>query len=757
MPAIRSHRFALHPLRPQPLAAAVAALCACALPSVNAQEHESGDSIEELTVTGRNQAYGADRSTSLKYSQRLVDTPKTLTLITEDLLRDRNADSLQDGLRAVSGITLAAGEGGTPTGDQMFIRGFSARNDIMINGVRDIAGYTRDIFNVETIEVAKGPGSAVYGRGATGGNINLQTKTARLEDFADLSVRGGSESDYRATLDLNRGIGESSALRLNLLTDDGEVAGRNEVFNSKDAVALSFASGIDTRSRFAVNVDYQSQDNLPDYGLPWVPNYGSRQDRVISSELAAYEGAAPPADFSGFYGNVNRDYEDIVAQSLTASYERDLTDSTMLRAQLRTGSVERESVVTAPRFEFETVDGIDYYGPDAEVDSVRIYGPDVRFSDEKTRDTKDSLNVMQLDMIGHYEAGRIAHDVVTGIELAHEEFERWNFVALVDDNLAEATNSLASPNPHLPFTGLYGRDGTSQLAQGDTAAIYAFDTMSFTERWQLTLGLRWDRFESEYQYSYDDPALSIDARNEALTWSLGVVYKPTDNGTVYFGSGTSFSPSAEDLTASTRDNSNELDPEESVSYELGTKWEFANGRLLTSAALFRTEKLHARTDDPFEDGRIDTLNGEQRVDGIELGAMGQVTDRFSVSAGYTRQDSEVVSAQGDDAALVGYELARTPKDSYSLWGRYDFNSQWAAAFGAQYSGERYNSSDPAGRELAEGYTVYDLMVTYQASDRLGLRFNGTNLGDERYANQVGGGHFAPGEGRAYTLSANLSF
>jgi catecholate siderophore receptor len=728
----------------RPLAIGIAAALTVS-PLVHAQDAgRNTTAMEELTVIGQTGNYAIDQS-SYKYTQRLVDTPKTLTVISEDLLKDRNADSLQDALRNVSGITLAAGEGGTPTGDQMSIRGFDARNDIMIDGVREIAGYTRDVYNVETIEVAKGPGSAVYGRGATGGNINLQTKTARLEDFADLTVRTGSEDGHRVTLDMNRQLGERSALRFNLLTDESDVAGRDEVFNSKDAAALSFATGIDTNSRFAINADIQRQDNLPDYGLPWVPNYSGRADRAVAPELAAFEGMAPPADFSGFYGNVYRDYEDIDAVSLTARYERDVSDRKTLRAQYRTGSVARESVVTAPRFAFETVGGI------------RIYGPDVTLADEKTRDTKDSLDVLQLDLIGRYETGTIRHDVVTGIEFAAEAFKRYNFVDLVDDNLdsTPVLNTLGNPDPRIPFTGRYGRDGTSTLAEGDTSAIYAFDTMTFGPSWQLTLGLRWDRFESDYQYNYADPLLNLSAVDEQASWSLGVVHKPVERGTIYFGVGTSFNPSAEDLTASANGNDNDLGPEESISYEFGAKWELLNGRLFTSAALFRTEKLHARTDDPFEDGSIDTLNGKQRVDGIELGATGQVTERFLISAGYTRQDSEVVSAAGDDADLIGFELARTPKSSYSLWGRYDVNLDWSLALGAQMSGDRYNSSDPVGRELAEGYTVYDLMVAYRVNDRLGLRFNGTNLSDERYANQVGGGHFAPGAGRSYTLSTNV--
>jgi catecholate siderophore receptor len=281
--------------------------------------------------------------------------------------------------------------------------------------------------------------------------------------------------------------------------------------------------------------------------------------------------------------------------------------------------------------------------------------------------------------------------------------------------------------------------------------------MTLTEQWQLTLGFRWDRFETDYQYSYDDPSLKLESTDEELSWSLGIVYKPADNGAVYFGVGTSFSPSAEDLTASSNGNNADLDPEEAISFELGSKWEFLDGRLFTTAAIFRTEKTHARTDDPFDDGSNDTLNGEQRVDGLELGVVGQITEQFSITAAYTLQNSEVINADGDDAGLEGFELPRTPNNAFSLWGRYDFTDQWTAALGAQFVGERYNSSDPGGRELADDYLVYEMMVAYQANERFGLRLNGSNLTDEIYADQVGGGHFLPGEGRSFSLSANFSF
>jgi len=698
-------------------------------------------------------SYKVDQSSSPKYTQPLLDTAKTITVIPQSIMKDRNVDSLRDALRNVPGISLSAGEGGTPTGDSLSIRGFDARNDIMIDGVRDIAGYTRDMYNIEAVEIAKGPGSAVTGRGATGGSINLQSKTARLDSFTDLSVRLGSEDDHRLQLDSNIPIGETSALRVNLLTDDGEVAGRDEVENAKDAIALSFATGLGTTSRLSINVDYQEQDNLPDYGLPWVPNYSGRDDRTLHADIAAYEGEEAPVDFSNFYGNVHRDFEDVKTQSITIKYEKDLNESTMLRILGRTGSVERQSIVNAPRFTRETVD------------DVRIYGEGARISlgGEKTRDTEDSLWVIQADLIGEYQTGGITHNVVTGFEIAEEKFERWRFDDNGSDNLdtTPETVSLYSPNPDAAYTGHYTRGKKYNEATGDTSAFYVFDTLTLNPQWEVSVGLRYDIFDTEYFFQLDDdddPRGKLEAEDKELSWNFGLVYKPAPNGSIYFGAGSSFSPSAEDLTASTRGNAADLDPEKTISFELGTKWELLDGRLFASAAIFRTEKKDARTDDPFaSNSRDDTLDGKQRVDGLELSAAGQITDALSISAAYTFQNSKVVSAGGDDKVQEGHELRRTPEHSFSIWSRYDYSNQLAFGLGTQYVDERYNSSDPGGRETAEDYLIWDMMASYQINNQWSVQLNGSNLTDEEYADQVGGGHFVPGEGRYISLSTSYSF
>ncbi|GAA0355924.1 TonB-dependent siderophore receptor PiuA [Bowmanella denitrificans] len=667
-------------------------------------------------------SYQVTRSSSVKFTQPLLDTAKSITVIPESVMKDRGVDSLRDALRSVSGISLAAGEGGAPSGDSMAIRGFSASNDIFVDGIRDIAGYYRDTYNLESVEVAKGPGSAVTGRGATGGSINLQSKTARLDQFTDVSARGGSEQDYRATVDTNMQVGDTSALRVNLLAQDGELAGRDEVENATYAGALSYAAGLGTDKRFNANLEYQKQDNLPDYGLPWV---GTNP----VAELADYVNQAPPVDFDNFYGNVNRDQEDIKSQSVTLRYEQDLSAHSLLRIQARAGEVKRQTIVTAPRF-YKLAESTD-----------------VRLSDEKTRDSKNSLKALQADWIANLQSGGIRHDLVVGVELARETFKRWNMTDVVDDNLdsGPALNDLYHPNPHLPFTGRYERDGTSIEADADTLAIYAFDTVTINPQWQVTGGLRWESFDSDYQYDYSDPSKVINTDDNMLAWNLSAVFKPADNGSIYLAAGNSYNPSAEGIAVSTRRNEAELDPEQTRSIELGTKWNLLDDKLLTSAALFRSVKNNARL---LNDDSMYELNGEHKVQGIELSATGVISKQWNIIGSFSYQDSEDVS--------TGNELPNTPKQSFSLWTTYQFNDALNGGFGAQYVGKRYNNSSE-NRRTGDDYVLLDVMLSYRVNEQLRLQFNGENLTDEEYLEQLGGGHAIPGVGRYFTLGAHYSF
>ncbi|MBL4761371.1 MAG: TonB-dependent receptor, partial [Gammaproteobacteria bacterium] len=346
------------------------------------------------------------------------------------------------------------------------------------------------------------------------------------------------------------------------------------------------------------------------------------------------------------------------------------------------------------------------------------------------------------------------HDYSLGMEYYLEKETRWSLDDNGTDNLLALSNDFVNPNPNLPYNGHYSRTGETTTGESKTLALYAFDTITLNDQWLLNGGLRYENYKSNSGY---EDGTSASRSDNMLSWNIGAVYKIRPNGNVYASMGKSFNPAAEDLTARSRGNEIDLAPEESYGIEIGTKWELFDERLLASAALFQTKKTNARTDDPVDNDRDDLLNGEQLVRGLELSAFGQINEQLSITASYTYQDSKVTKAAGDDAAQVGHQLARTPEHSLSLWTNYQPTAQLTMGLGYEHVDERYNSASPGGRERAPGYDVFDAMMSYQVSNDLTLQLNANNITDERYIDLVGGGHFVPGAGRIYNLSAFYSF
>jgi catecholate siderophore receptor len=265
------------------------------------------------------------------------------------------------------------------------------------------------------------------------------------------------------------------------------------------------------------------------------------------------------------------------------------------------------------------------------------------------------------------------------------------------------------------------------------------------EHWQINGGLRWDRFDLEY---IPDGG-GLEERKDTMTsYRAGVVYKPVEAGSIYFGYGTSFNPSSETLSFSNRDLDRgiaELDPEENRSFEVGTKWEVFDRQLFVSAAVFRTEKTNGRVLD--SEGLSYILDGEQLVNGFEFGLAGNVTEAIVISAGYTHLDTEVED--------TGNKLGNSPENSLSLWTTYQATGDLQLGFGAQYVDDRYNNESNA--RTAPDYTIYEVSANYIVNDKIGLRLNLQNLTNEEYIDYVGGGHFIPGLGRTALLTTNFIF
>lgn len=718
--------------RKTPLAAAIA-LCStlpafAAEPAKETEEAQQQEiqlkevQLKEVKVTAEQDApaYKAEQASSPKLTQPLVDTAKTVRVVTEAVMREQGVTSLRDALRNVSGISMAAGEGGVPPGDNLTLRGFSARTDLFIDGARDIAGYSRDPFNLETIEVIEGPGSAFSGRGSTGGSINQVSKAPKLDDFINAELSVGTDAMHRETLDINKpleALGDDAALRVNLMNHAADAPGRDEVFTERWGIAPSLALGLNSDTRFVLSHLHQEQEGMPDYGVPYT-----------ATVIVPDNGRPLPVDTDTFYGLVNRDYEDIKADVTTAKIEHDFSDTLSLRNQLRYGNVKRDSIVTPPRL--------------ANATTVNRGG--------RARDTEDEILVNQTDLNIKFGSEGIKHTVLVGLEIAREKFR--------NDTLSVPNGpqtGIDNPNPHDPYTGTIVPTGFAE-AQGDTTAFYVFDTVEFGQHWLANAGVRFDRFETDYYSEALNTSTGVttitDLSNsdDTVNWNAGITYKPGEVSSVYFSYGSSINPSAEGLTLSTRTAN--LDPEESNSYELGTKWDLLNENLLITAAVFRTEKNNARTVDPT-DSSITVLKGEQVVDGFSVSATGIINEQWQIIGSYTKLDSENVKSGND--AQEGNQLPNVADQSWTVWATWQPIDALQFGLGAQHIGDRYNNIANANK--VPGFTLFDAMASYQINDSFSLRLNIQNLTDKEHYAAVGGGHTVPGAARFTMLTGSFSF
>lgn len=651
---------------------------------------------------------------SPKFTQPLLDTPRTVSVIPDEVFLAQGATTLRDVLRNTPGITFQAGEGGTAPGDVFSMRGFSSGNDVLLDGVREPGAYTRDAFNLEQVEVVKGPSSAIAGRGGTGGTVNLVTKTPKPESFTRAAFGAGTAGYSRATVDSNAPLDaiDGAAVRIAAMYTSAGVAGRDVVHNSSWGVAPSVSFGIGKPSRFTVAYQHLTQDNVPDYGLPW----------------AAFDN--PAVDQSSFYGLEGYDYEDTTSDIATATAERDLSEGWTLRNVSRWADNFRDSAITAPR-------------------------PPNRQLQQRRMDQSQLTN--QTSVSGSFRTPGIEHDLVAGIEIGRES----TLVRRQAQTTNQPQTNLVDPDPRQrPVGPMPVNNGNPEDTSLDLAGIYAFDTLQLGTRWEMTAGLRWDVAEVDYTLTnVSTGAITrLGREDRMLSWNTGVVFKPRANSSVYASYATSFNPTVDAgaggaaiSDSPTAVNNVNLAPEKSRNLEVGGKWEAAGGRAIATAALFRTEKTNARTrgatTEPF------VLDGKQRVDGVELGLTGHLTERWSMLAAFAHLDSEFVASA--NPLEEGAALAFVPENSFNVWTEGKLPRGFSVGAGAQFMDSVFRNATNTAE--VPSYWLVNAMASYEMSAALTLRLNVNNLADETYVDRVGGGHYIPGAGRSVVVSAELDF
>ncbi len=742
------------PTRTSTLAAAglVTGLSLAALPGLaHAEAPASARTLDKVEVHAQ-QGYKREKSASPKFTQNLQDTPQTMQVIASELFNQQGATSLTEALRNTAGVgTFYAGENGnTSTGDAVYMRGFDTSSSIFIDGVRDLGSITRDVFNTEQVEVVKGPAGTDNGRSAPTGAINMVSKQANLRNAVSGTVSAGVDGQKRATADWNQTLGETSALRINALWQDSDVAGRDHVNNQRQGLAASLGFGLGSDTRYYLNLLHVTQDNVPDgfvptIGLPgWTPQPGLEQ-------LAGH-----PVNPSNFYGT-RQDHDEVTAQQATFRFEHDFSDALKLSNTLRWGKAEQEYLLTA----FMSTGG-NATNPLAgnikwtNINDLSTYT--LARSTTTTKDQENSILTDQLNLRGDFATGSVQHNLSTGLEWASEKQDTRSYAATG----ARPPANLYNPNWNDADNLVIAHNGASTHGKTDTTSLYLFDTLNFGESFLLTAGLRADHYTTDYRtVAATGVATAFSDSDTLFNWKLGAIYKPNESVSLYANYALSQQPpggSNFQLNESPNSaNSINLDPQEARTIEAGTKWSFRDDALALNLTVFRTEVTNEITGNAT-DGYYQ--NGQKTVEGVEISTVGRISDNWSVSAGYTHQKTQVhkgtlLTADGSN------NLTYTPEDAFTGWTTYSFPFGLVLGGGVRYSGEMHRGTDGAKGTPAftKSYTVYDAVASYAVNEHLMLRLNAYNLFDKQYVASINksGYRYTPGTPRTFVFSADFRF
>ena len=783
----RKHSFPRRASAGAALAMLVLPLAAQAADDKAAAAFVDDDKTPKVHVAGeRESELKAERAGSPKYTEALVDTPQTVIAIKKELFQQQGATTLTEALQNTPGVgTFFLGENGsTNTGDAIYLRGFDASGSIFVDGIRDIGSVSRDIFNIEQIDVLKGPAGTDTGRGTPTGSVNLNTKQPLLRQFGQASLTAGSADRRRGTADLNAVLdhGRGIAMRLNALDQDNGTAGRDEVKAKRWAVAPSVAFGLNSPTKLYLDYLHVKQDNLPDGGVPTVGLPGYTNPTIPSATAVnpppiRHElDTVAPVDPHNFYGS-RADFDRVKADMFTAIVDHEFNSGLRLRNTSRYGKTKQFYLLSA-----FMGSGANLITQAAPIPPATVRYPGVLPTDPSTwlllrttRTIKDQENTVlanQTVLTSEFDTGTLRHTLVSGLDLTNEKQVNYSYLNnTANPSLgslgALAPASLYHPDLNVMPTGMnLVRNGARNQGEVSTASGYLLDTIKLGDKWLVGASVRVDHFDVDYDAlpatGATTAATHLELSDSVTSGKVSLLYKPTEASSVYALWANSKQPPGSNLTLSTGANSASnvsYDPQVSTTTEVGTKWEVLNRKLGLNAAVYRTVVKNEVEQDPV----VPTTyyqTGRKRVQGMELSAVGQLTRDWQVSAGYSWMDTtvesgRVITAGGENA------LTYTPKNSFSSWTTYTFPFGLRVGGGARYSGRLLRGTDGAvgTPAYADDYWVVDAMAAYKVTSWLDLQLNVYNVGDKRYVAAINksGYRYTPGAPRWGSLTANFHF
>ena len=720
-------------------------------------QEDSQEKLPVIEVQATSQgSFKVEQSANSKFVAPLLDTPKSVSVISKQLLKDTQITTLSDALRTVPGITLGAGEGGNPNGDRPFIRGYNSESSMYVDGVRNATSQNREMFAIEQVEVTKGSASALGGAGTSGGSINMISKVAKKGDSLEGSVGSGTDNYQRITLDGNKDFGNGIAARVAVMGHHNEKAGQSDGAEYKRAgIAPSITFGLDTPTRATLAYYYLKSDDTPDSGVPY---WDASAKTATGKPLDAKQGI--------YYGWLDRDFQKQENQSGTIKLEHDITDSLTITNTAVYNNSKNDYVWTQPD------------------DSKKNLVTDQVWRRVNSRISDTDTFTDQLALTGKFNTGAFKHSFNTGAEYSKTDSDKGSYNVTNSKGQTGGgvgasggckgqtaisseywCTSAFNPNSKDPWLGSISALKATTTTTSENTSVYILDNIEITPKWLLDLGVRWDKFETEMETNATGVKVSND--QDFFNYQAGITFKPVENGSIYASYATSANPVGVDLGDGSEAISatlNNLDPEEVKTYEIGTKWDLLEKKLNLTAAIFRTEKENTRATD--SSGNTQNI-GETKVDGFELGINGNITEKWAVSAGYTYLDSEIVDAGFVNTGSAtapnyqpspnnGNQVQNVAKNSATLWTTYQVLPQLTVGAGVLGMDKVYG--DAANTKYAPGYARYDAMARYNVNKNVDLQLNVNNLSDKRYFTKAYASHYATeAEGRSAVLSVNFKY
>jgi catecholate siderophore receptor len=647
--------------------------------------------------------YKVDRLSGTKFTEPVLNTPRTVTVLTKELLEDKNATSLREVARSTAGVTLGTGEGGNAFGDRFFIRGFDARNDVFIDGIRDPAISIRENFFTEQVEILRGPASTMAGRGTAGGAINIVTKQATTAgNFAKAETTFGTDATKRVTVDVNQVLSPTLAVRVDGLYQDAKVAGRNFVTDDRWGTLAAVKWTPTDAIKVTANYVHTDLDGLPDFGVP----YNTALRRPSTDVNVPRE---------TYYGFVNRDFQRARQDFGTVTGEFAITPDLTLTNRSRAAHSVLDYIGTLPSNPTATT---------------------VSLASQSRYQTTDVL-ANQTDLTYKFDTGGVKHTMVGGAEISRESVMRDTYAGLTSELAGFQTGGrvivpLLNPPNTLEFATSPQRAYNPTFINVDTKSAYVIETANWNDVVILNGGVRYD----DYNITGHTATTSTGVQSGMWNYNLGAVVKPLPYGSLYAAYATSTNPVGAELDASgtaygglvvNNTTFQALPPEMNRAAEVGTKWELFDRRLLVTASLFETQKSNARE----TVGSNILSTGVYRVRGIDLEVAGKVTDRWSVFGGLVLMESKVL--QSIDPNSVGAQLANIAHQSFNLLSKYKFDDHWEVGGQAVYASKIYGGTFAAinGNVLPEHWR-FDSFVEFKVDKHMTAKLSVNNIFNTTY-------------------------